>query len=493
MLSSCNHRKSFQLNPGLPTNTPETAPLTPEADSIGDTPTHKLQLIKRENPTLCPIHEIEKGENDESHQSWADLLEDMQLPVEMKYSITENGEQKKRDNVYKTSGNSCVERFIESTTIMTTEIISEKQGQVTEQNVETTIDWSLKSTNSVQPCEHPDDFPLREMREKSRRHKDSGYVDGTMLCTSTHLLKRYPLPTEFSWNGQCGKDFEIFIQKFEGHIIQQAHMGYLICDKIATLWLTYGNPEIVLKLGIIQRIHPGLIHISCAQFESDVAWLYGAMKQSITGRGYALIKYHEATQDGILTWRQFISTYRYHGDVETYISKQLEIVNCKFHEHYPGGMLKFLEDYDNAFINIDYATRGHSKKERNLIFTDNGKRETFVHNFCIPGLTTDLIEDVEQNTSTWDDMVFSLQRRLARRISYSQNHAYSVSGIREGLTSEEFQRLTSNIRPGLKAQEWKIGSKLLKGLSKDLIKQIEEARDQLLLLDHKGGVKHFFE
>ena len=68
-----------------------------------------------------------------------------------------------------------------------------------------------------------------------------------VVCTSTIALKRSPLPITVQWLGKGGATFESYIDRITGHIAQQPHMGYLLLDTIALLWLKHGEPSIVLK------------------------------------------------------------------------------------------------------------------------------------------------------------------------------------------------------------------------------------------------------
>ena len=177
---------------------------------------------------------------------------------------------------------------------------------------------------------------IRDWKLETSKKSDVRLQD---VCTSTTTLKRSPLPSTVIWSGKGGKEFERFIDKFTGHIAQQSHMGYLLLDTTALLWLKYGNPYQVLKIAVAKRIHPSITMISPTQFTSDIVWLYGAMQQSITGRGKNIVRKHEHTQDGILAWKCFVDTYRYDGDVDIYLAEQQEILTRKFHAHYSGGML----------------------------------------------------------------------------------------------------------------------------------------------------------
>ena len=174
----------------------------------------------------------------------------------------------------------------------------------------------------------------------------------TVLCKSTTPLKTYPLPSSVYWNGKGGLEREKFIDKFAGHVTQQPHMGYILKEEIAVLWMKHVDPSLVLKLGMNSKIHPSLHHISPSQFIIDIVWLFGAMQQAITGRGRNIIREYELTQDGILCWKHFLDTHHYDGDVDVYLTEQQGILGKQFHPHYLGGMIQFLEHYESALVNI---------------------------------------------------------------------------------------------------------------------------------------------
>ena len=134
-------------------------------------------------------------------------------------------------------------------------------------------------------------------------------------------------------------------------------MGYLLLDQISLLWLKYGDARIVLTIAIQDGLHASLPHISPSQFMFDVLWLYGACKQSILSRGRAIVMDCELQQDGILTWKRIKDTFRFDGNVNVYLATQQAVLSNKFHSNYSGGMLQFLEDYESAFLNIEYVLR----------------------------------------------------------------------------------------------------------------------------------------
>ena len=46
--------------------------------------------------------------------------------------------------------------------------------------------------------------------------------------------------------GKGGQEFECYIDRFTGHVSQQQHMGYLLNEKVAILWIKHGSPEVVI-------------------------------------------------------------------------------------------------------------------------------------------------------------------------------------------------------------------------------------------------------
>ncbi len=231
-----------------------------------------------------------------------------------------------------------------------------------------------------------------------------------------------------------------------------------------------------------QQLHPSLHYISPSQFLCDIVWLFGAMRQSITTRGKNIVQRYELDQDGIITWKCFIQTHRYGGDVDIYIAEQQVVLTVKYSTSYPGGMLQFLEDYEAAFMNIEYV-----KKKQQLsgtdsgegLHTDQGKRAIFVCNFHLPNITNTLIEDVELHTSMWAEMVDVLRRKIARRIANalttSRSRAHTVS------TDEDLQSLVYAL-----SADWNVGYKLWKTLEEDLRQRITKTRREHLPMNSGG-------
>ena len=92
-----------------------------------------------------------------------------------------------------------------------------------------------------------------------------------------------------------------------------------------------------------------------------------------------IVKEYEPSQDDICVWHKFLATYRFGGKLSLYIDKQQEILTKHYHLHYPGGANGFVDDYEEAFMNIDYVLRDQADPELQRLYTDSGKRETDLH------------------------------------------------------------------------------------------------------------------
>src|SRR5210317_9258 len=75
-------------------------------------------------------------------------------------------------------------------------------------------------------------------------------------CSDDLRLKRAPLPTSITWNGNAGKPLEDYISKFKGHVAQQDRLGYILKDELHRFLVKHGDPMRVLLIEIRTKIHP---------------------------------------------------------------------------------------------------------------------------------------------------------------------------------------------------------------------------------------------
>jgi hypothetical protein len=54
-------------------------------------------------------------------------------------------------------------------------------------------------------------------------------------------------------------------------------------------------------------------------------------------------------QDGIRSWYQLVNQYETDGNKNVRIKKLENVITTVFHRHYKGGLLKWVQDYEDAF------------------------------------------------------------------------------------------------------------------------------------------------
>ena len=101
-----------------------------------------------------------------------------------------------------------------------------------------------------------------------------------------------------------------------------------------------------------------------------------------------------------------LDTYYYGWDVDICIVTQQDVLGTSYTPDCPGGELGFLEDYENAFINIDAVSPTE-------LYTDEGKCHNFITNFSLINHTADMADDSVAQTTTWDELASYLRRKLA--------------------------------------------------------------------------------
>ena len=57
-----------------------------------------------------------------------------------------------------------------------------------------------------------------------------------------------------------------FIHQFAEHVTMQTHIGHILLEDIARLWLKHGDTTVVLSMAMHRDIHPCLHHVSVKQF-----------------------------------------------------------------------------------------------------------------------------------------------------------------------------------------------------------------------------------
>jgi hypothetical protein len=92
-------------------------------------------------------------------------------------------------------------------------------------------------------------------------------------------------------------------------------------------------------------------------------------------------------QDGIRSWCQLVQQYETDGNRNVRIKRLESVINTVFHRNYSGGLVKWIQDYEDAFTELALI----GKKTWN---DDEIKKRQFVHNAQNIGLVDKLFEEL---------------------------------------------------------------------------------------------------
>jgi hypothetical protein len=99
-------------------------------------------------------------------------------------------------------------------------------------------------------------------------------------------------------------------------------------------------------------------------------------------------------QDGIHSWCQLVLQYVTFGNRNIRIKRLESVINTIFHSNYRGGLVKCIQDYEDAFTELDLLgqktwnddeikTRQFLQNAQNIGLVDTGFEELFIDKSCI--------------------------------------------------------------------------------------------------------------
>jgi hypothetical protein len=154
--------------------------------------------------------------------------------------------------------------------------------------------------------------------------------------------KRQVLPSRVIWDGSIDR-FEVFRNNVEGHH-GQIGAGYLFDTSFQTAYLERGDDCYVDFMDEVP---------SASQIEKDARALYGALLSAYQGGvGRRILMESRGKQDGIRSWYQLVNQYETDGNKNDRIKKLENVITTAFHRHYKGGLLKWVQDYEDAFTEL---------------------------------------------------------------------------------------------------------------------------------------------
>ena len=155
-------------------------------------------------------------------------------------------------------------------------------------------------------------------------------------------VRRQVLPAKVTWNGEV-KSFTSYKCKVIGHF-RQLGSGYMFNPRFQTDYLQHGFSCISDWPNDVQ---------SESQLVKDSQWLYGAMESSMEeGIGQAELLKWEEDQDGIRAWIELMNKFDKSGNIDLRISSLENIISQPFSRAYPGGLTKYISDYEAAFVEL---------------------------------------------------------------------------------------------------------------------------------------------
>ena len=105
-------------------------------------------------------------------------------------------------------------------------------------------------------------------------------------------------------------------------------------------------------------------------------------------RGFDLIIQQKSNIDEIVVYHNLVKKYRYGGDMETHKTKLLKIIYNGYYNEYPGGALKYLDEWENAIFRYENIVPEQAT-------TSDAKRTTFAAQFTVINDTALFLNNLE--------------------------------------------------------------------------------------------------
>jgi hypothetical protein len=94
--------------------------------------------------------------------------------------------------------------------------------------------------------------------------------------------------------------------------------------------------------------------LSASQIKKDARALYGALLRACqSGVRRRMLMENRSKQDGIRSWCQLVQQYEMDGNQNIRIKKLENVITTVFHRNYRGGLVKWIQDYEDAFTELN--------------------------------------------------------------------------------------------------------------------------------------------
>jgi hypothetical protein len=154
--------------------------------------------------------------------------------------------------------------------------------------------------------------------------------------------RRQVLPSKVIWDGTIGR-FEVFRNNVEGYYVQIV-AGYLFDSSFQEAYL---ERVVDCYVDFLDEVP------SASQIKKDSRALYGALLSACqSGVGRRILMENRDKQDGIRSWCQLLQQYETDGNRNVRIKRIESVINTVFHRNYRGGLVKWIQDYEDAFTEL---------------------------------------------------------------------------------------------------------------------------------------------
>jgi hypothetical protein len=166
--------------------------------------------------------------------------------------------------------------------------------------------------------------------------------EGTRTMSAVNDERRQVLSSKVICDGTIDC-FEIFKNNVEGHY-RQIGAGYLFDSSFQEAYLEKG---VDCYADFLDEVP------SDSQIKKDARAFYGALLSACqSGVGHRVLMENRDKQDGIRSWCQLVQQYETDGNRNVSIKRLESVMNTVFHLNYRGGLVKWIQDYEDAFTEL---------------------------------------------------------------------------------------------------------------------------------------------
>jgi hypothetical protein len=166
--------------------------------------------------------------------------------------------------------------------------------------------------------------------------------------------------------------------------------------------------------------------------------LYGALFGAYqSGVGHRILMKNRDKQDVICSWCQLLQQYVTDGN-RNFRIKRLEIViNTVFNRNYTGGLVKWIQDYEDAFIELSLL----GQKTWN---DDEIKKRLFVKNSQNIGLVDKLFKQLVSDKSFMETCNYLRSRAITLDQKYKEKDARQIHNTSQSSSRAKKDKVNKN-------------------------------------------------